>query len=56
MMVVIMTAIVGRACNYVDSSFYYTYNNKLFYLRVQGCWGKMGHLFNYGFFSDCALG
>lgn len=46
MMVIIMTAIVGRACNYVDSSFYCTYNNKLFYLRVRGSWGKMGHLFH----------
>lgn len=46
MMVIIMTAIVGRACNYVDSSFYCTYNNKLFYLRAQGSWGKVGHLFH----------
>lgn len=46
MMVIIMTAIVGRACNYVDSSFYCTYNNKPFYLRVQGSRGKMGHLFH----------
>lgn len=46
MMVIIMTAIVGRACNYVDSSFYYTYNNKLFYLRGQGSCLKMGHLFH----------
>lgn len=45
MMVIIMTAIVGRACNYVDSFFYCT-NNKLFYLRVQWSWGKMGHLFH----------
>lgn len=56
MTVIIMTAIVGRACNYVDSSFYRTSNNKLFYLRVQGSGGKDGAFNSLGVFPDCLIG